>query len=264
MRNWRRSPARWDHRDAEIVLRLKRRDLGPAASVFAMPVKTLSIFVDESGRFLHPDEESRFYILGLVLHDQSHDIGPLCERLNHDWSAMGLSGHCFHAGPLIRKEKGYAILNREFRARIFARMAAFVRKADIRCRCLVVDKHFVSSSGQIVEELRRQLANFLRYIQEHFDSFDRIKVYYDCGQTPVTNLLHGTFDAGQRIPVEFAQAVRPERYKLFQVADYICTVKLIDEKLRHGIPMTESEDRFFGGPRKFRRNILKAIQAKTI
>ena len=229
-----------------------------------MPVKTLSIFVDESGRFLHPDEESRFYILGLVLHDQSHDIGPLCERLNHDWSAMGLSGHCFHAGPLIRKEKGYAILNREFRARIFARMAAFVRKADIRCRCLVVDKHFVSSSGQIVEELRRQLANFLRYIQEHFDSFDRIKVYYDCGQTPVTNLLHGTFDAGQRIPVEFAQAVRPERYKLFQVADYICTVKLIDEKLRHGIPMTESEDRFFGGPRKFRRNILKAIQAKTI
>ena len=90
-----------DHRDAEKVLRLKRRDLGPAASVFAMLKKTLSIFVDESGRFLYPDGESRFYILGLVLHDQSLDIGPLCDRLDQDWMDMGLSGHCFHAGPLI-------------------------------------------------------------------------------------------------------------------------------------------------------------------
>ena len=83
-----------------------------------MPLKTLSIFVDESGRFLHPDEESRFYILSLVLHNQSHDIGPLCDGLDRDWSALGLSGHCFHAGPLIRKEKGYAILNRKFRRNI--------------------------------------------------------------------------------------------------------------------------------------------------
>lgn len=126
-----------------------------------MSQKTYSIFVDESGRFLHPDGESRFYILGLVLHDQSHDIAPLCASIDQDWADMGLSGHCFHAGPLIRKEKGYAILNREFRARIFARMAAFVRKADVRFRCLVVDKHFVSSSAQIVEELRRKLADFL-------------------------------------------------------------------------------------------------------
>ena len=227
-----------------------------------MPKKTLSIFVDESGRFLYPDEVSRFYILGLVLHDQDIDLEPLCAKLDRDWVDMGLSGHCFHAGPLIRKEKDYAILNREFRARIFARMAAFVRKADIRFRCLVVDKHFVSSSEQIVEYLRRKLTDFLRVDLPRLEVFDTIKVYYDCGQSPVTNLLHRTFDEGLSVPVEFAQMVRPERYKLFQVADFMCTVKLVEEKLRHGIPMTVSECRFFGGPRSFRRNTLKPIQNK--
>ena len=36
--------------------------------------KILSVFVDESGRFLHPDNDSRFYIIGMVFHDQSTDI----------------------------------------------------------------------------------------------------------------------------------------------------------------------------------------------
>ena len=36
--------------------------------------KVLSIFVDESGRFQFPDANSRFYILGLVLHDQSQPV----------------------------------------------------------------------------------------------------------------------------------------------------------------------------------------------
>lgn len=36
--------------------------------------RTLSVFVDESGRFQHPDPDSRFYIIGMVFHDQSDDI----------------------------------------------------------------------------------------------------------------------------------------------------------------------------------------------
>ena len=108
------------------------------------------------------------------------------------------------------------------------------------------------------------MSDFLRVDLPRLEVFDKIKVYYDCGQSPVTNLLHGTFDEGLSVPVEFAQMVRPERYKLFQVADFVCTVKLVEEKLRHGISMTESESRFFGGPRAFRRNILKQIQNKTV
>ena len=37
----------------------------------AMNDVTLSVFVDESGNFKLPDRESRFYIIGMVIHDQS-------------------------------------------------------------------------------------------------------------------------------------------------------------------------------------------------
>ncbi len=42
-----------------------------ATFVFAMPTEsTLSVFVDESGRFQFPDKESPYYIISLVMHDQ--------------------------------------------------------------------------------------------------------------------------------------------------------------------------------------------------
>ena len=200
----------------------------------------------------------------MVLHDQSFDIQPLADALDADWTRLGLSGHCFHAGPLIRKEKGYAYLNWAFRNRIFARMMAFARKADFRHHCLVVDKNYVASSDQIVSDLERGLRTFLSEGVPPSGGFGRVKIYYDCGQAPVTNLLHRTFGADLSIPVEFAQAVRPERYKLFQLADLVCTVKLIQAKLESGLGMTESENKFFGGPRLFKRNVLKPIQSKEI
>ena len=112
-------------------------------------MKTLSIFVDESGRFQHPDADSRFYILGMVFHDQSHDISCIVADLERSELELGLEGHCFHAGPLIR-------------------------------------------------------------------------------------------------------------------ADLVCTLRLIELRLAHGMPMTQSEMRFFGGPRDFKRNVLKKIKRKEI
>jgi len=64
--------------------------------------------------------------------------------------------------------------------------------------------------------------------------------------------------------VEFAQNVKPQSYKLFQVADLICTVSLIEQRLVNGERMTDSEYAFFGGPHMFRRNVLKYLKRKEI
>ncbi len=64
--------------------------------------------------------------------------------------------------------------------------------------------------------------------------------------------------------VEFAQSVQPRNYKLFQVADLLCTVALIEQRLLNGEHMTDSEYAFFGGPRMFKRNILKYLKRKEI
>ena len=111
--------------------------------------KVLSVFVDESGKFQFPDPQSRFYIVGMVLHDQSFDAAGLIARLEADWLRMGLSDFCFHAGPLVRKEKGYRYMPREQRTAIFARMMLFARQMQFAYHCLVVDKKFVTSADPL-------------------------------------------------------------------------------------------------------------------
>ena len=55
-----------------------------------------------------------------------------------------------------------------------------------------------------------------------------------------------------------------EKYRLFQLADLICTLHLEELKLLNGEPMTTSEFKFFGGPKAFNHNVLRRIKAKEI
>jgi len=225
---------------------------------------TLSIFVDESGRFQFPDRESPYYIVSLVMHDQRILIEGLIAELDRHFAEMRLSNVCFHAGPLIRQKNAFAIMDWSFRNKIFRRMLAFANKLDFQYHCLTVEKRFINSKEQIVSHLQHDMDIFFDSLVGTHPGFSRFKVYYDCGQTPVTNMLRSTFRSRPGLDIEFAQAVRPERYKLFQVADMIATLKLVELKIEHGEPMTESEYKFFGGVRSFKRNYLRFVKAKEI
>ena len=98
--------------------------------------RTLSVFVDESGRFQHPDADSRFYIIGMVFHDQSDDIAQQIKDFNRSIGDLGLDPEAFvfHAGPLIRREKGYEFLSRHHRGKIYNRMMTFARRINSRLR----------------------------------------------------------------------------------------------------------------------------------
>lgn len=55
----------------------------------------------------------------------------------------------------------------------------------------------------------------------------------------------------------------PVEYKLFQVADLICTMELLSKKAENNF-FTRSEADFFGGVREFKRNYLKWIKKKVL
>lgn len=231
----------------------------------AMKRKVLSVFVDESGRFVLPDGDSRFYIIGFVLHDQGVALDEHIQRLEQSWFDLGLTKeHCFHAGPLIRREQCYEALNREFRIRVFSRMMSFARKIDFQYRCVMVDKKFVDSVDQMVVHLKREVVAFLLDVAERFSDFNEVKVYYDCGQSRMTNLLQAAFAEAVGGKVTFAQDVKPGNYRMFQLADLVCTIVLINAKLEKGERMTLSEYKFFGGPKAFKHNILRYIKAKEV
>lgn len=70
--------------------------------------RELSIFIDESGDFGPFEKHSPFYVLSLVLHDQSDDITGQLGHIHGALQARGLdANHAIHTGPLIRREQDY-------------------------------------------------------------------------------------------------------------------------------------------------------------
>jgi len=62
----------------------------------------------ESGVFGPAEFHSPFYVLDMVLHDQSHDITVGLDRVHEALVERGLpANHAIHKGPLIRCELAY-------------------------------------------------------------------------------------------------------------------------------------------------------------
>ena len=74
--------------------------------------------------------------------------------------------------------------------------------------------------------------NYLNYQQIGGTCYVVVKVYYDNGQVEVSKIISSTFNALLQ-NVEFRK-VLPSEYKLFQVADMLCTFELINNKLEKG------------------------------
>ena len=94
-----------------------------------------------------------------------------------------------------------------------------------------------------------------------FCSFDVVKIYYDNGQVEVTRVLSSVFNALLE-NVEFRKVI-PSQYRLFQVADLICTLKLTELKLENHA-LSKSEKTFFGDERTLKKNYLKPIKKKEL
>ena len=95
-------------------------------------LRELSIFIDESGDFGPAQEHSPFYILGIVLHDQSDDITTNLDKIHGALRARGLpENHAIHTGPLIRREADYRWLPLPSRRSLFRVLFDFVRVCEV-------------------------------------------------------------------------------------------------------------------------------------
>jgi DNA gyrase/topoisomerase IV subunit A len=222
-------------------------------------MKELSIFVDESGDFGEYDYRSPFYIIAMVFHEQSIDISNDLQILERELSNVGLAEHCVHAGPVIRAEHEYKEYGIEERQHILKRLMTFVRKLDLKIKTVYIEKKNLEDSVEYFGKLSKQLSNFIRAHLDYFLSFESIKIYYDNGQVEVSRLLSSVFNA-LLDNVSFRKVV-PSKYRLFQVADLVCTLKLTELKmLNHSL--SKSELLFFSDERTLKKNYLKVIESK--
>lgn len=226
--------------------------------------KEISVFVDESGSFAPAgtDLHSPYYLLCMVFHNQSDDISIEIDRLRNALVQTGLDAdHAVHAGPMIRREEEYRAMPRELRIRIFRRMMVFIQKANFKYKCFKLFKPYNSGDDAIHDTLLQDIVDFLISHRKDFNASEKIKVYYDNGQTQVMELLKEAF-AIYSSKVEFAVDVQPSKYRLFQAADVICTLELVKAKLLATGTVSESEDRFFGGIKNLKKNYLKPLSRK--
>ncbi|MBR1906964.1 MAG: DUF3800 domain-containing protein [Clostridiales bacterium] len=222
-------------------------------------MKELSIFVDESGDFGEFDHRAPYYIISLVFHDQSNDISEDLQTLESEMVNIGWPEHCFHAGPIIRSENEYKDYSLGERQRLLKRLMTFTRKVEIKATTIYVEKKKGSDEIDITNMLSKQLADFIRRHLDFFANYNAIKLYYDNGQTEVTKILVSVFNT-LLDNVEFKRVI-PSNYRLFQVADLMCTLKLTELKMNKHI-LSRSEIYFFKDERTFKKNYIKPIERK--
>lgn len=222
-------------------------------------MKELSIFIDESGDFGDYSFHSPYYIITMVFHDQTEDIQKQITHLDAELSYLGLNNLCIHTGPIIRKEEVYKEMDVFERRRIFNKMMAFIRSIDIQYKSFFIEKKHMEDAVEATGKLSKQISQFIRDHYDDFLSFDDVKIYYDNGQVEVSKLLSIVFNA--LLPNPIFRKVMPADYKLFQVADFVCTMKLLQLKIENN-QFSKSEMNFFGSQRDLKQNYLNALKKK--
>ena len=226
-----------------------------------MKERILSIFIDESGDFGPYEQHSPFYQVAMVLHDQSVDITEAVDAMDAHLKYLGYPYHAIHTGPLIRRESVYANDLTEDRKRLFNALFHFTRRLDIKYLCPKIRKSDCIDVVDMTGKLSKAIRGSLSEHEDFWNGFDKVIVYYDNGQVELTKILSSVFNTFFS-NVEFRK-VAPVQYKLFQVADLICTMELLKEKAE-AKALSKSETEFFYSEREFRKNYLKYILSKHL
>lgn len=220
----------------------------------------LSIFVDESGDFGPYEKHAPFYLFTLVFHNQKNSIKSQIEHLENNIINYKLpKNHCFHSAPIIRREEDYQYATISERRRYLNQIFTFAKSSDFLYRTFHIEKKQLTDTLSLTVALSKQLSNFIRENYNFFMNFDKIILYYDNGQVELGKLLATVFSV--LLPQTEMRKVLPADYRLFQVADLICTLELISLKNENHM-LSKSEKDFFSSMRDMKKNYIKPLLKK--
>ena len=226
-----------------------------------MAKKILSCFIDEAGDFGDYDFHSPYYIVSVVLHEQSSSIQSQIDGLEQYLTDLGYPNHALHTGPLIRREADYKELLMEDRKKLFNLLFRFTRKLPVKFFSAKVKKSECKDADELESKLTKAITAEIQKHEEYFRSFDKIIIYYDSGQKPLKRILNIIFST-MFSDIE-VRKVSPVDYKLFQVADLVCTLEHIYLKIGLGM-FSNTEIEFFSRPHDFKKDYYRKLDKQRI
>jgi len=216
-------------------------------------MKELSVFIDESGDFGEITERPAYYLVTLLFHDQKNEIDANVKKLEDSVKNSGFDFEYIHTGPVIRREDVFVQLSIDERRKLLFKMLNFIAHSPISYEIVVVNRMEAPDKISLSGRLGREISNVIEKNKVFFDSFDKIIVYYDNGQIELGAILNTVFSI-HFFNVEFRKA-EPQKYRLLQAADFICSMELLKIKIREN-RLSKSEKQFFYKPQELNKSFL--------
>ena len=159
----------------------------------------------------------------------------------------GFDFEYIHTGPVIRREDVFSGLSIDERRKLLFKMLNFIVGSPITYEMAVVNRKEAPDKISLSGRLGREISNVIVKHKAFFDGFDKIIVYYDNGQIELGAILNTVFSI--HFPnVEFRKA-EPQKYRLLQAADFICSMELLKIKKIEN-RLSKSEKQFFYKPQE--------------
>ena len=130
---------------------------------------------------------------------------------------------------------------------------------DIKYKSFVFLKSEYENKFKLEARIARELSQFIRGNLVYFQRYEKVILYYDNGQHELNRILN-TVLATELTDYD-VRKVLPSDYRLFQVADLICTLELLKIKMENG-QLSNSEERMFHSKRDLKKDFLKGIKKK--
>lgn len=223
-------------------------------------MQELSIFIDESGDV---GVVSDFYLVGLVFHEQQFKIAYDVELYEASVEKSRLDRTPFHFNPLINGNDEYKWKRIEVRKKHLHAFRVFVEHLPIQYRAFIYDKREAFGLNALAAAIERDLKVFLFDHLAYLQQFDSVKIYYDGGQSVVTKAVHSAIASCLSREAIVYKDSTAERYRLAQVADYVCGIELTSLKFERHLE-TRTDVAFFGAFGNFKKNFLKKLRKKRL
>ncbi len=223
-------------------------------------MRELSIFIDESS---DAGNVSKFYLVSLVFHEQAFSIESSIARYEQVLRDQMLDRIPFHFNPLLNGNDDYRWKDIYSRKRQLGAFAMFVQHLPIAYRTFYFEKDSFTTPCRLTLQIEKDVSRFLIERLDYLQAFDGIKIYYDGGQSVVTQALHTAISHAISRQATIYRDASPERYRLHQVADYVCGIELTAHKFENGLA-TRTDIEFFDSGRTFKRNYLKQLRKKQM
>jgi len=224
-------------------------------------MKELSIFIDESGDFGEITERPSYYLVTLLFHEQKNVISSNIKKLEDSTKNSGFDFEYIHTGPVIRREDVFSGLSIDERRKLLFKMLNFIVGSPITYEVAVVNRKDAPDKISLSGRLGREISNVIEKHKIFFEGFDKIIVYYDNGQIELGAILNTVFSI-RFSNVEFRKA-EPQKYRLLQAADFICSMELLKIKKNEN-RLSKSEKQFFYKSQELKKTFFKAVDKKKL